>query len=277
MKITDVRGSVKLHNGVEIPYLGLGVFQAKDGKEVIQAVRDALDIGYRLIDTAAIYGNESGVGKAVNDHSIDRREIFVTTKVWNADQGYSGTRRAFEASLKRLDLDYLDLYLIHWPVKDKYKETWNAMQDLYKEGLVKTIGVSNFMQHHLEYLMRDCEIVPMINQVEFHPRLVQQDLLDYCHRHQIRYQAWSPLMRGDIFDIDELQEIAEKHNKTAAQIVLRWNLQKGVVTIPKSVHKDRIAENADLFDFGLSPEDLAKIDSLDSGRRTGPDPDNFNF
>ncbi len=277
MKITDVKGRVKLHNGVEIPYLGLGVFQAKDGKEVVQAIHDAMDIGYRLIDTAAIYGNERGVGSAVNNHPVDRRELFITTKVWNADQGYSGTKQAFEASLKRLDLDYLDLYLIHWPVKGKYKETWKAMQELYNDGRIRAIGVSNFMQHHLDDLMRNCEVVPMINQVEFHPRLVQQDLLEYCHSHQIRYQAWSPLMRGDIFDIAELQRLAKKHNKTAAQIVLRWNLQKGVVTIPKSVHRERIAENADLFDFELSSEEMAIIDSLDKGRRTGPDPDNFNF
>jgi methylglyoxal/glyoxal reductase len=277
MKITDIKGTVELHNGVQIPYLGLGVFQAKDGKQVVQAIHDAVDIGYRLIDTAAVYGNERGVGKAVNNHSVDRRQVFVTSKVWNADQGYSTTIKAFEASLQRLGFDYLDLYLIHWPVKGKYKETWQAVQDLYKDGRIRAIGVSNFMQHHLEDLLSDCDIVPMINQVEFHPRLIQQDLLDYCHRHQIRYQAWSPLMRGDILDIAELQNLAKKHNKTAAQIVLRWNLQKGVVTIPKSVHKKRIAENADLFDFELSPEDMAKIDSLDSNYRTGPDPDNFDF
>ena len=277
MNITGIDGTVTLANGVPMPYLGLGVFLAKDGNEVEQAISYALEAGYRHIDTAAIYKNEEGVGNAINNGQIRRENIFVTSKVWNADQGYESTKQAFEESLNKLKIDYLDLYLIHWPVKGKYKDTWRAMEEIYRQGKAKAIGVSNFMQHHLEDLLQDAEIKPMVNQMEFHPYLVQQSLLDFCGQHDIQYEAWSPLMKGKIFEVPELLALAEKYQKTVVQVVLRWNLQKGVVTIPKSVKKERIVSNADIFDFELSAEDVAGIDALNRGERVGPDPDNFDF
>ena len=277
MKITDIRGTVDLANGVPMPYFGLGVFQVNDGDEVIQAVANALSAGYIHIDTAALYGNERGVGRAVASSGIPRREIFVTSKVWNSDQGYDSTLRAFEKSLNLLGFDYLDLYLVHWPVKGKYNETWKALEKLYAEGRVRAIGVSNFLRHHLEDLLSHCTTVPMVNQMEFHPRLVQQRLIDLCKTHKIQYEAWSPLMQGKIFDIMELRSIAKSYGKDVAQVVLRWSLQKGVVTIPKSVHRDRIISNAQVFDFELSVEDMVTITRLDRNERVGADPDNFNF
>jgi diketogulonate reductase-like aldo/keto reductase len=266
-----------LANGVNMPWLGLGVYKAKEGEEVEQAVKAALRIGYRSIDTAAFYGNEEGVGRAVRESGIPREEIFITTKVWNSDQGYERTLAAFEASLQRLGMEYVDLYLIHWPVKGKYKETWRALETLYKEGKARAIGVSKFQVHHLEDLMADAEIKPMVNQVEFHPFLTQEKLRDFCRREGIQLEAWSPLMRGEVVNVPEIVELAEKYGKTPAQIVLRWDLQHGVVTIPKSVREARIRENADLFDFELSAEDMAKLDALNRNHRFGPDPDNFNF
>lgn len=276
-KITDLRGTFELHNGVQMPYFGLGVYLSKDGSEVIHAVKDALDHGYRHIDTAAIYNNEEGVGTGIKESSVDRKDVFLVSKVWNTDQGYDSTLKAFEASLERLGTDYLDLYLIHWPKGDLSKETWKAMERLYKEKRVRSIGVSNFLQHHLEDLLTSVEIVPMVNQMEFHPYLVQQKLLDFCNANRIQYEAWSPLMQGNIFDLDIMKDLAVKYNKTIAQIVLRWDLQKGVITIPKSSKKERIIANADLFDFEISDEDVKLLDSLDRGKRFGPDPDNFNF
>ncbi|NLR58423.1 aldo/keto reductase [Chitinophaga polysaccharea] len=277
MDITNLNGTVGLSNGVEMPYLGLGVFKTKEGKEVVDAVTYALDAGYRHIDTAAIYGNEEGVGAAIAQHVVDRKDIFLTTKVWNSDQGYDSTLKAFDASLGRLKTDYLDLYLVHWPVKGKYKETWRALEQLYAEGRVKAIGVSNFLQHHLEDLFQTAKVRPMVNQLEFHPYLVQQRLLDFCRQHQIQFEAWSPLMQGKAFEVPLLQELAVKYDVSVAQLILRWDLQKGVVTIPKSVRRDRIISNADLFNFSISEEDVQKIAALDRGQRVGPDPDNFNF
>ncbi|WP_271783165.1 aldo/keto reductase [Aquimarina algiphila] len=276
-KITDIKGAFTLHNGVEMPYLGLGVYLADNDNEVIDAIHWALDTGYRHIDTASIYKNEEGVGKAIQSSSVPREEIFVVSKVWNADQGYDTTLKAFEESLDRLQLDYLNLYLIHWPVKDKYVETWKALEKLYQEKRIRAIGVSNFMKHHLEDLISKTEIVPMVNQMEFHPHLIQQDLIDFCKKTQIQYEAWSPMMQGKIFELSILDDLAKKYNKTVAQIVLRWNLQKGVVTIPKSVKQKRIISNAALFDFEISNTDMNFIDALDKNQRTGPDPDNFNF
>ena len=275
--ITDLKGSFRLHNGVEMPYFGLGVYLSKDGKEVVNAVKWALDEGYRHIDTASIYKNEEGVGQGIKESGVDRKDIFVVSKVWNSDQGYESTIKAYESSLKRLNLDYLDLYLVHWPVNGKYKETWRAMEYLYKHKGVRAIGVSNFMQHHLEDLMTSSEIVPMVNQMEFHPYLVQQELIDFCNKNTIQYEAWSPLMQGHIFEMDIMKDLAAKYNKTIAQIVLRWDLQKGVVTIPKSAKRDRIIANADIFDFELVAEDVKKLDQLDRGKRFGPDPNNFDF
>ncbi|PWL39799.1 aldo/keto reductase [Flagellimonas aquimarina] len=275
--ITDLQGTFELNNGVKMPYFGLGVYLSKDGNEVVNAVKDALNHGYRHIDTASIYKNENGVGQGVEQSNVDRKDIFVVSKVWNDDQGYDSTLKAFDDSLERLGMDYLDLYLIHWPKGNKSKDTWKAMERLYKEKKVRAIGVSNFMQHHLEDLLTETEITPMVNQMEFHPYLVQQDLIDFCHNKGIQYEAWSPMMQGNIFDIQLLKELGKKYGKTAAQIVLRWDLQKGVVTIPKSSKKQRIISNADIFDFELTHEDVQLLDGLDRNQRFGPDPDNFDF
>ena len=276
-KLSDLQGSFELHNGVQMPYLGLGVYLSKDGEEVINAVKEALNQGYRHIDTAAIYENEEGVGEGIRQSNVPREDLFLVSKVWNTDQGYEATLKAFEASLNRLGTDYLDLYLIHWPKGDLSKDTWRALERLYREKRVRAIGVSNFLKHHLEDLLDTAEIVPMVNQMEFHPYLVQQELMDFCSSHQIQYEAWSPLMQGNIFDLDIMKDMAAKYNKTIAQIVLRWDLQKGVVTIPKSSKKERIKANSELFDFTLSGEDVKLLDSLDKGKRFGPDPDNFDF
>jgi diketogulonate reductase-like aldo/keto reductase len=276
-KLSDLQGSFELHNGVQMPYLGLGVYLSKDGEEVINAVKEALNHGYRHIDTAAIYENEEGVGEGIRQSNVPREDVFLVSKVWNTDQGYEATLKAFEASLNRLGTDYLDLYLIHWPKGDLSKDTWRALESLYREKRVRAIGVSNFLKHHLEDLLDTAEIVPMVNQMEFHPYLVQQELMDFCSSHQIQYEAWSPLMQGNIFDLDIMKDMAAKYNKTIAQIVLRWDLQKGVVTIPKSSKKERIKANSELFDFTLSDEDVKLLDSLDKGKRFGPDPDNFDF
>ncbi len=277
MNITDIKGTVVLANGVKMPYFGLGVFQSKEGSEVKNAIKYALDAGYRHIDTAAIYQNERGVGFAVNNYPLKRDEVFVTSKVWNSDQGYDSTLRAFDESLKKLAFDYLDLYLVHWPVKGKYKETYRALETLYNEGRVKAIGVSNFLPHHIDDLLTVAKIVPMVNQVEFHPYLIQPELLEICNKNNIVVEAWSPLMQGKIFVIDQLKALAVKYGKSIAQIVLRWNLQKGIITIPKSVNKDRIIENAAIFDFTIASDDMVVIDSLDRNERVGADPDNFNF
>lgn len=275
--ITNLQGSFKLHNGVEMPYLGLGVYLSENGKEVTQAVEWALEGGYRHVDTASIYKNEEGVGEGLRNSGLPRQEQFVVSKVWNSDQGFDSTHRAYDESLKRLKLEQLDLYLIHWPVKGKFTDTWRALEKIYQEGRVRAIGVSNFLQHQLEELLEVAEIVPMVNQMEFHPYLVQQNLLDFCADKGIQYEAWSPLMQGHIFDLDPLKELAEKYGKTIAQIVLRWDLQKGVVTIPKSVKKERILGNAALFDFELSAADVAILDQLNRNQRFGPDPDTFDF
>jgi diketogulonate reductase-like aldo/keto reductase len=272
-----IHDTVTLHNGVKMPWLGLGVWKAQDGEEVEHAVEVAIHTGYRSIDTAQIYRNETGVGRAIKRVGIDREELFLTSKVWNKAQGYDSTLEAFEKSLRRLQVDYLDLYLIHWPVKGKYKETWKALETLYREGRVRAIGVSNFQIHHLEDLMMDCEIKPAVNQVEFHPYLTQEELRSFCRKHQIQMEAWSPLMMGNVVKDETIRQIAEKYQKTPAQIVLRWDLQHQVVTIPKSVNEKRIIENSEIFDFELSEEDMNRIDQLNRNHRFGPDPDNFDF
>jgi len=276
-KISDIKGTFKLHNGIHMPYLGLGTYQSDNDQEVIDAVKYALEIGYRHIDTASIYGNEEGVGKGINESTVAREAVFLVSKVWNNDQGYESTLKAFEASLKRLNTDYLDLYLIHWPVPGKYKDTWRALEKLYHEKRIRAIGVSNFMQHHLEDVLEDAEIVPMVNQMEFHPYVVQQGLIDFCKSKNTQYEAWSPFMQGKLFKLDICDELARNYGKTPAQIILRWNLQKGVVTIPKSTKPNRIRSNANIFDFELSNDEVAYLDSLDRGERIGPDPDNFDF
>ncbi|WP_029036542.1 aldo/keto reductase [Salinimicrobium xinjiangense] len=275
MKITDINGTTKLNNGVDMPVLGLGVYKAKEGREVVDSIQHALEAGYRHIDTASFYENERGVGEAIRTSGVPREEIFITTKVWNDDQGYEQTLAAFDNSLKELNMNYVDLYLIHWPVPGKYLETWKALEKLYKEGRVKAIGVSNFLQHHLIDVVENSDVVPAVVQNEFHPRLVQQPLLDFCKKNNIQYESWSPLMRGGVFKIDTLKDLAEKYKKSVAQLIIRWNLQKGVVTIPKSVHRERIFENADVFDFKISEEDMCKINALDREERTGAHPDDF--
>jgi len=276
-KITDLTGTFKLHNGIHMPYLGLGTYMPKDRFEVANSVRLALDNGYRHIDTAAIYRNENDVRLGVEASNVNREDIFLTTKVWNSDHGYEKTFKAFERSLENLQMEYVDLYLVHWPVIGLYKETWKALEELYKQERVRAIGVCNFLQHQLEDLMKGAEVIPMVNQMEFHPYLVQQSLIDFCNKHHIQYQAWSPLMQGKIFKLPEFKALAEKYNKNIAQIVLRYNLQKGVVTIPKSAKEERIIANANLFDFELSESDMNFLDSMDRNYRTGPNPDNFEW
>lgn len=269
-------GGPTLNDGVTMPWLGLGVYKTKDGEEVIHAVKTAIELGYRSIDTAAGYNNEDGVGQAIRECGVARDELFITTKVRNPDQGYESTLKAFEVSRRKLGLDYIDLYLIHWPVAGKYRETWKALIHLQKEGLIKSIGVSNFQIHHLKEIIEDTGVVPVVNQVEFHPLLTQRELLKYANEQGIQLEAWSPLMQGNL-DLPLLNELAGKYGKTPAQIVLRWDLQQGVITIPKSVNADRIKENAGFFDFTLSDEDVKAIEDLNQDHRFGPDPDNFNF
>ncbi|MDX9802290.1 MAG: aldo/keto reductase [Spirochaetia bacterium] len=275
--INSINDRTVLNNCIKMPWLGFGVYQINDEQEVVNSVKYALETGYRSIDTASFYDNEQGVGRAIRESGIPREDIFLTTKVWNDDQRGKRTLKAFEESLKQLKTEYVDLYLIHWPVKDCYKETWHVMEKIYQSGRAKAIGVSNFMIHQLEDLLGNSGTVPCVNQVEFHPLLVQPDLLKYCQTHNIQLEAWSPLMRGQIITEQAVKELAEKYRRSPAQIVLRWDIQHKVVTIPKSTHSDRIAENANIFDFELSQEDMKTLDALDEGKRSGPDPDNFSF
>lgn len=265
-----------LNNGVKMPWLGLGVFKTQDGEEVINAVKNAIAVGYRSIDTASYYNNERGVGQAIRECGVPREELFITTKVWNSDQGYEKTLKAFEESRKKLGLEYIDLYLVHWAVPDKYRETWKALIHLYQEGVVKAIGVSNHQIHHLKQIIEDTGVVPAVNQVECHPLLTQKELLRFCQQEGIQLEAWSPLIRGNL-NSEILLNLADKYGKTPAQIILRWDIQNEIVTIPKSVRKERIIENSQIFDFQLSPEDMQKIDSMNENKRLGPHPDQVNF
>lgn len=274
--ITAITQTTELNNGVKMPWLGLGVYKSQEGEQVEQAVSDALEAGYRSIDTAAAYGNEEGVGRAIAECGIDRNELFITTKVWNSDQGYESTLQAFEVSRRKLKLDVIDLYLVHWPVAGKYKETYRALEKLYKDGYVRAIGVSNFLLPHLNDLLSECEVKPMVNQVEFQPFLTQPELQSYCRDNQIQLEAWSPLMQGNL-DVALLKEIGLKYDKSPAQVILRWDLQNSVVTIPKSVRKERIIENANIFNFELTSAEVTAINNLNEGRRYGSDPMNFNF
>lgn len=264
-----------LNNGIRMPWLGLGVFQADSGGVTEAAVLHAIEIGYRHIDTASFYENEGDVGAGVRSSGIPREELFVTSKLWNTDRDYERGLKAFDRTMKELKLDYLDLYLVHWPGTDSKsrRNAWKALEKLYEEKRVRAIGVSNFHEHHLEDVLTVANTVPAVNQVEFHHRLQQPALRRYCANKGIQYEAWSPLMRGRELDNEVLVDISERHGKTAAQVVLRWDLQHGVVTIPKSVHEDRIRENADVFDFTLSAEEMARMDSLDTDSRIGPHPD----
>ncbi len=260
-----------------MPWLGLGVFRAAEGGEVENAIAAALKAGYRSIDTAAVYENEKGVGDAIAKSEIPRKEIFLTSKIWNPEQGYQSTLKAFNGSLEKLQTNYLDLYLIHWPKGERSVETWKAMEELYESGKIRAIGVSNFLEHHLNELLENCKVVPAVNQIEFHPELVQPQLLNYCKLKNIQVEAWRPIMKGAVNNIELLQKLAKKYNKTAVQIVLRWDIQKGVVTIPKSVTPQRIISNADIFDFTLTNDEIAEIDQLDKNRRLGGHPDFITF
>lgn len=273
----SLQDTTTLHNGVKMPWFGLGVFKVKEGSEVVDSVRNAIKNGYRSIDTAAIYKNEEGVGQGIREAGIPREKLFITSKVWNSDQGYESTLEAYETSLKKLGLEYLDLYLVHWPVKGKYKETWKAMEKLYKDGRVRAIGVSNFHVHHLEDVLADAEIKPMVNQIEYHPHLAQPEVREFCRKEGIQMEAWSPLKQGELLTEPVIVKIAENHGKSAAQIILRWDLQNEVVTIPKSIKEHRIIENADIFDFELTSEEMEQLNGLNRNERIGADPDNFNF
>jgi diketogulonate reductase-like aldo/keto reductase len=277
MTVSTPFPSITLNNGVEIPQLGFGVWQVPDD-DTAAVVGRALAAGYRSIDTASIYGNEAGVGRALADSGLPRDELFVTTKLWNADQGYDSTLRAFDASLARLGLDQVDLYLIHWPApaRDAYPDTWRAIERLTQEGRIRAAGVSNFQPEHLRRLLDTSDLVPAVNQVELHPGLQQNELRAFHAEHGIATEAWSPLAQGAVLDDPEITAIAARTGKSPAQVVLRWHLQLGTVVIPKSVTPARIRENLDVLDFELTEEDLAAIAKTDRDLRTGPHPLTFN-
>lgn len=272
--IKHLQDTVTLNNGVKMPGFGLGVYKMED-HEAYSASALALKHGYRLIDTAQFYENEAGVGRAVKESGLSREEIFVTSKVWNDDQGYESTLKSFAGSLDRFGFDYLDLYLIHWPVSGKYIDTWRALEELYEQGKVRAIGVSNFHVHHLKTLLKTAKVKPVINQIEYHPHLTQEEVLRFCKENDIQMQAWSPLKKGRILDEPAIVKIAEKYGKTPAQIILRWDIDNHVMTIPKSVNENRIIENADIFDFELTDTEIEKINSLNINERTGSNPDDF--
>lgn len=272
----NLKSATKLANGVEMPWFGLGVFKVQEGQEVVDSVKAAIKAGYRSIDTATVYGNEEGVGQAIRESGIAREELFITTKVWNNDQGYDSTLAAFDLSLSKLGLDYVDLYLVHWPIRAKYKDTWRALEKLYADGKVRAIGVSNFQIDHLEDLLTEAKVKPMVNQVELHPLLSQLELREFCRAQDIQIEAWAPLAQGHLLDNEVIADIAARHNKTLPQVILRWDLQNGIVTIPKSVKEERIIANADIFDFELSEDEISRINALNNNQRFGSHPDRFN-
>ena len=257
-----------LNNGVEIPLLGVGVYQSPPGQTTENAVRNALMIGYRLIDTAQLYGNEEDVGRALRKSGVSRDDVFITTKVWNSDQGYESTLQACNKSLQKLGLSYLDLYLIHWPVPEVSEETWKAMVRLLREQKTRAIGVSNYDIDDLSQLMQSSDVLPAVDQVEFHPFLYQERLLRFCEKNGIQMEAYSPLTRGMRISHPTIVAVANKYRKTPAQVLIRWNLQHGLVVIPKSVHEERILENSKVFDFELEPEDMEHLNSLNENLRT---------
>ncbi|MGM9949834.1 MAG: aldo/keto reductase [Lysinibacillus sp.] len=273
----DLQSTKKLANGVGMPIFGLGVYKMTDPQETVEAITKALQVGYRAIDTAALYYNEEQVGEAIRHSGVPREEIFVTTKVWNTDQGYDNTLRAFEVSLKKLGMEYIDLYLTHWPVEGKYPETYRAIERLYDEKLIRVPGVSNHHEQHLAEVMKVAQTPPMVNQVEVHPYLSQEPLRIFCKEHGIAVTAWSPLGRGGVLHDEAIVQVGEKHGKSPAQVVLRWHIQNDILVIPKSVTPSRIEENADIFDFELTPEDMKVLNDLNRNKRFGQNPENFHF
>lgn len=278
--IHSLNEQIILNNQTSIPGIGLGVFQIPDA-ETAEVVKEGILKGYRLIDTAQIYDNETGTGIGIKEGlkaaGLTREELFVTSKVWNAHLSYDETIAAFEESLARLGLNYLDLYLIHWPGEDAYLDSWRALETLYRDGKIKAIGVSNFQVHHLEKLLAETEIVPVINQIELHPKLSQKELREFCAKHDIKIQAWSPLMQGQLLNHPIVLGIAEKHGVSAAQIILRWDVQQEILLVVKSVKPERMQSNADLFDFTLSEEEMTALNTLNEDWRVGPNPDTFDF
>lgn len=266
----------RLKNGLQIPVIGFGTYKIDDPAKAAQTVKNAALAGYRLFDAAAFYGNEAEVGQGLRQSGLLRKDYFLTSKVWNDRHGYDETLRAFDESLQKLGTDYLDLFLIHWP-KDKNAETWRALETLYKEGRAKAIGVSNFKEHHLDEILQEAEITPMINQTEYHPLFQQKELKAYCERLGVKLQAYSPLMRGEALKPPLIHALAKKYGKTSSQIVLRWDIQCGVIPVPKSADAGRMKENLGVFDFELSEEDMAQINALDAGKRLGADPDHIDF
>lgn len=275
MKISK-QDTYTLNNGVKMPVIGFGVYKIPE-EQMKETIDAALDSGYRHFDTAAFYDNEKALGDALKETNVSREELFITTKVWNDDLGYEETLRAFETSLEKLQMDYLDLYLIHWPIEGKYTDAWRALEKLYEDGKVRAIGVSNFHSQHLEEVFRIATVKPMVDQLEYHPQLAQKEMKIFCDEHDIQMEAWAPLKRGVFFDEPVIQELVKKYGKTPAQIVLRWDLQTGVSTIPKSVTPERIQQNIDIFDFELTAEDMDQLDTLDTNNRLGKDPDDFSF
>lgn len=269
----------KLNNGVEIPMLGLGVFRMEDEKEAYNSIRKAIDLGYRHIDTAKVYENEEPVGRAIRESGVNRDEIFVTTKLWNEDITNDNAQKAFEASLKKLGLDYVDLYLVHWPIKDKYVSVWKEMEKITQSGKARAVGVSNYQEKHLKEIIDFKSLVPAVNQVELHPYLSQKPLVEFCTQHDIHVESWSPLCanKNNLLQEQSLKEIGDKYSKTAAQVVLRWNIERGLIVIPKSSNPKRQAENLDVFDFSLTVEDMQKIDALNKDMRVGSHPDEVGF
>jgi diketogulonate reductase-like aldo/keto reductase len=267
---------VEVAPGVRMARLGLGTYKSAEGSDVEGEVSYGLELGYRHVDTAAMYGNEVGVGRALLASGVPREEYTVATKVWNSDQGYRATLDALDRSIEKLGLGYVDLYLVHWPLPGLTAETWRAMEEVHASGRARAIGVCNFLVHHLEDLLSFTEVRPALDQVEHHVRLQQPDLRDFCGSHDITLQAWAPIMRGRVADIPEVARIGARHGKTAAQVTIRWILQHGVTAVPKSVHRERIAENADVFDFELDKTEMDVLDALDRGERVGSHPDQFS-